>query len=71
MTKLQLELECPNCHRRFKQKVEDMHPSRSRRCPYCNTTIRFTGDDGRRVQIAVDDLERTLKRMSRTIKIKL
>jgi len=33
--------------------------------------INFTGDDGRRIQKAVDDLECTVKRMSRKIKIKL
>lgn len=71
MAKLQFNLECPNCHRKFKQKVEGMRPGKSRHCPYCGTVIEFTGDDGRRVQKAVDDLERTLRRMSRTIKIKL
>lgn len=71
MTKLQFELQCPNCHRKFKQKVEDVQPGKSGRCPYCGTMIEFTGDDGRKVQKAVDDLERSLKRASRIIKIKL
>jgi uncharacterized C2H2 Zn-finger protein len=71
MTKLQVDLECPNCHREFKQKVDDMRPGESRRCPHCGTMIKFTGDDGRQVQRAIDDLERTLKNMSKTIKIKL
>jgi DNA-directed RNA polymerase subunit RPC12/RpoP len=71
MAKLQIDLKCPNCHRKFKQKVEEMHPGRSRRCPYCKTMIEFTGDDGREVQKAVDNLERALKRMSRIIKVKL
>ncbi len=70
MTKLQFDLECSNCHRKFKQKVEEMRPGRARRCPYCGTTIKFMGDDGHQVQKAIDDLERTFKRMSRTIKIK-
>jgi DNA-directed RNA polymerase subunit RPC12/RpoP len=68
-TKLEFDLQCPNCHRKFKQKVEDMHPGKSRRCPYCGTVIEFTGDDGRKIQKAVDGLERSLKRASRTIKL--
>lgn len=71
MAKLQFDLECPNCHRKFRQRVEDMRPGRSRRCPYCNAVIRFTGDDGRQVQRAVDDLERALKRVSGIKKIGL
>lgn len=71
MAKLQFELECPNCHRKFKQKIEDMRPGRSRNCPYCGTVIEFTGDDGRKMQKAVDSLERSLKRASRIIRIKL
>jgi len=71
MAKLQFGLVCPNCHRRFKQRVEGMRPGQSRRCPHCGTVINFTGDDGRRIQKAVDDLECTVKRMSRKIKIKL
>jgi uncharacterized C2H2 Zn-finger protein len=71
MAKLQLDLQCPSCHRKFKQKVEDMRPSKSCHCPYCDTVIEFTGDDGRQIQKAVDDLKRTLKRKSRTIKIRL
>ncbi len=71
MKKLQFDLQCPNCHRKFKQKVEDVRPGKSRRCPHCGTEIEFTGDDGRQVQKAVDDLNRTLKRKSKIIKIKL
>lgn len=71
MAKLRFDLECPNCHRKFKQKVEEVRPGKSRHCPYCGTMIEFTGDDGRQVQKAVDDLKRTLKSKSRIIKIRL
>ena len=71
MTKLAFDLQCPKCHRKFRQKVEEMQPGKSRRCPYCGTVIEFTGNDGRKIQKAVDSLARSLRRASRTIKIKL
>lgn len=71
MRKLTVDLHCPNCHRKIKQRVEDMRPGRLRRCPHCATAFEFTGDDGRKVQKAIDSLERSLKRASRTIKITL
>jgi len=69
--KLEFDLQCPNCHGKFKQKVEDMRPGQSRSCPYCATIIEFTGDDGREAQRAIDNLTRAMKRASKTIKIKL
>ncbi|MBN1876476.1 MAG: hypothetical protein JXA33_19790 [Anaerolineae bacterium] len=62
--KLQFDLECPNCHREFKQAVAEVRPGTSRHCPYCDAEIRFTGDDGRQAQQAVDNLTRTLKKLS-------
>lgn len=70
MTKLTIDLECPNCYRKFKQTLEDMCPGRSRTCPHCRTVIEFSGDDASKIQRAVDDLERTLKRVSGTTRIK-
>lgn len=70
-TKLEANLQCPQCHGKFKQKIEDIRPGRSRRCPHCGTMIEFTGDDGREAQKAIDNLARSLKRVSRITKIKL
>lgn len=58
--KLEVDIRCPNCSRKFKQRVEDMRPGKSKRCS-CGTTIKFTGDDGRKAQRALDSLERTIK----------
>ena len=63
MKKLDFDLDCPNCNRKFKQRVEDMRPGRTRKCPYCNLTIKFEGDDGRTIQRGLDDIERTLKQI--------
>ena len=66
--KLEAELKCPQCCRSFRQKLEEMRPGRSRRCPGCGTSMAFTGDSGREAQRALDRLERDL---SRTLNVKI
>lgn len=63
MKKLEGTIQCPNCKRGIKIRVEEMVPGRSKKCPNCQTSIKFTGDDGRKAQEALDDLERTIKKM--------
>lgn len=69
MQNLTAEISCPNCNRRVKIKVKEMVPGRSKRLS-CGCTIQFTGDDGRQVQRALDDLENQLKRLQRKTTIK-
>jgi CDGSH-type Zn-finger protein len=71
VTEMHVNVRCPGCGHRVRIRVREMVPGRSKRCPYCSTTFKFSGDDGRKAQRAVDDLERTLKRLSRKITIKL
>lgn len=66
--KLQVDIICPRCSRRIRQAVGDMRPGRSRDCPGCDTRFQFTGDDGRKTQRALDDLERSVKRLSRRLR---
>jgi DNA-directed RNA polymerase subunit RPC12/RpoP len=68
--KLEADLNCPNCGGKFKQRIEDMRPGRSRVCPHCSARIQFTGDDGRKAQKAIDDLEKELKKLSRGFKFR-
>ena len=63
MKKLAVDVECASCHRKIPMRVEEMVPGRSRRCPSCGVTLKFTGDDGRKAQKALDDLERTLRNL--------
>ena len=63
MKKLEADLACPKCHRKFKQRVDEIVPGRSRRCAGCGLNITFTGDDGRQVQRALDKLEGQLKNL--------
>ena len=59
--KLETEFKCPNCERNMKIKVEDIRPGGKKNCPSCRAEISFTGDDGRKAQKAMDDLEKTIK----------
>ena len=69
MKKLEFDLDCPQCNRKFKQRVEDMRPGCSRKCPYCGVTIQFEGDDGRGVQKSLDDIGRSLKQLEIELKL--
>jgi ssDNA-binding Zn-finger/Zn-ribbon topoisomerase 1 len=65
---LEFDVTCPKCKRQSKLKVKQMVPGASSSCPYCHTVFRFTGDDGRKAQKALDDFEKTIKNIS--IKLK-
>ena len=71
MTEMRVDVRCPCCGHRASNRVREMVPGRSKRCPHCSTMFEFSGDDGRQTQRALDDLERTLKRLSGKITIRL
>lgn len=71
MKDLETDVQCPNCNQSVRLKVKEMVPGRTKPCPYCRAEFRFSGDDGRQVQRELDDLERSIKKLSRTINIKL
>jgi DNA-directed RNA polymerase subunit RPC12/RpoP len=71
MRDLHMDIRCRNCGHKTRIRVKEMIPGRSKRCSGCGTTLQFSGDDGRRVQRSLDDLEPQLKRLSRKITIKL
>lgn len=60
MKKLEFDIECPNCHRKIRQRFEDMRPGKSKKCPSCGLILEFNGDDGLKIQKSLDDLERTI-----------
>lgn len=59
---LETEIKCPSCGRNLKIKAREMIPGRSQNCPGCGTRVRFSGDDGRKTQKALDDVTKTLKK---------
>jgi hypothetical protein len=58
MKDLETEISCPSCQRKIKIKVKEMIPGHTKNCPSCNLVIRFSGDDGRKAQRALDDLQK-------------
>lgn len=58
MKDLTADINYPSC----KRKVRQMVPGRSKRLS-CGCTLQFSGDDGRKVQHALDDLERQLQQL--------
>jgi Zn finger protein HypA/HybF involved in hydrogenase expression len=71
MKKLEVDITCPNCKKVYTVKVESMIPGKSTKCPKCSSITKFTGDDGRKAQKALDDFERSLKNMSKSFKINI
>ena len=65
MKDLETEISCPSCQRKITIKVKEMVPGQTKNCPSCGLVIRFSGDDGRKAQRALDDLQKTLKSLGR------
>jgi hypothetical protein len=64
MRDIEANVTCPSCKRPIPIKVREMVPGTSRICPHgCGATLRFSGDDGRKAQAALDDLERAFRRL--------
>lgn len=68
---LEANLTCPGCKKSFKQKLSEMSPGKSRKCPNCDVIIKFSGDDMAKVQKSIDSLERELKSLNKKFEIKL
>ncbi len=69
MQDLTMDINCPSCHRKVKIRVKDMVPGQTKQLS-CGCNIEFSGDDGRRVQNALNDFERQLKQLNRKITIR-
>jgi transcription elongation factor Elf1 len=71
MKNLEVDFNCPNCQHRIRVLIKDVVPGRTKKCPSCQSPIQFTGDDGRKVQRELDKLEKTIKKLNRTYRIKI
>jgi rRNA maturation endonuclease Nob1 len=63
MMDLEFDTACPGCNRKFKIKAKEMAPGKKKTCPQCKSEITFAGDDMRKAQKALDDLEKTMKNL--------
>ena len=62
MKSLEVEIRCPNCNRKFKQRLDRLGKGNSKRCS-CGCNIVFEGDGGPSAQRALNKLSRDLKRL--------
>ncbi|KPZ67245.1 hypothetical protein BCU84_19490 [Shewanella sp. 10N.286.51.B7] len=60
-----IDIDCPGCNRSIKLNVNEMVPGKKINCGNCKAEIEFTGDDGRKVQRELDNLERALKKLGK------
>lgn len=59
--KLEVDLTCPGCSKTLNVKVESMRPGKQTKCRYCGAQIKFSGDDGRKIQKSLDDLAKAFR----------
>lgn len=64
MKKFEVEIQCPKCRRKFKQRLDQMGNGRSKRCA-CGCQIKFKGNGGPSAQRTLDKFQRDLKRLFR------
>lgn len=60
-----IEIPCPECKTKIKLVMGKLYPGNKVTCPGCSATIEFTGDDMRRAQASLEELDRALKRLGK------
>jgi len=40
-----IKINCPVCKKSIDQNISNLKPGKRAKCPYCNTSIAFSGDD--------------------------
>lgn len=69
--KLEVDITCPGCERKFKVALAKMKPGNTCTCPGCQQTITFRGDNASNIQDSVDkglnDLDRALRDATRRL----
>ncbi len=69
MNSFEVEIPCPHCGRRFKERMANMKPGNTRTCPSCRVSIQYTGDDAskleRDVKRSIDEFKRKVRNLNR------
>jgi hypothetical protein len=72
MKPFEVEVPCPGCGRKFKERMANMKPGNVKTCPSCRQSIRYTGDDASKVERelkrSVEKLERTFRDLHRKLR---
>lgn len=61
---MKANITCETCGKVFPVKLKEMFPGNSVTCA-CGTKITFRGDDMRKAQTAMSDLEKALKKFGK------
>ena len=57
---MEVKIPCSICHKSFSMRSEEISPGKAHACPHCGATIRFEGQDLRKVQQSIDELKKEL-----------
>ena len=57
---MEVNIPCPLCHKSFSVRSEEIGPGKAHACPHCRATIKFEGQDLRKVQQSIDQLTKEL-----------
>jgi hypothetical protein len=57
---MEANIPCPHCHKSFSAQFEEIGPGKAHACPNCGATIKFEGQDLRKVQQSIDQLTKEL-----------
>ncbi len=70
MTRIEVQLPCPKCGRKFPLPLDQLQAGASTACPHCGQTITFQGGGGARVQQALDLLGDQVKNVKVNLTVK-
>lgn len=68
---IEFAITCPNCRKKFRQKLSGMKPGETANCPHCKEKVLFVGDDFSKIQKSLNDIERAVKSLDKKFTIKL
>ncbi len=54
MNRIEVQLPCPQCGRKFPLPLDQLRSGASTACPHCGRAVTFQGGGGERVQQALD-----------------
>jgi hydrogenase maturation factor HypF (carbamoyltransferase family) len=61
----ELEVPCPGCGRKFKQRLSGLNHHHRIACPHCGKAIEISGDGADKAQAELKKLEDMFKKLGR------